>query len=121
MDGLAPRSPGVAGRVARRARHFRRLAHGDRHGVPDFSVRVARGPAVFPRQTRQFIGVFGASGATLGTIVDLDADGDLDIGDNATAAAVAANVSIRSAAMTTGNADGLGASEFNLYQFIKQY
>ncbi len=68
-------------------------------------------------ETRQFDGVFGAAGATLGTIVDLDADGDLDIGDNATAAAVAANVSLRSAAMTTGNATGLGASEFDLYQF----
>ena len=77
------------------------------------SATGARGNVEAPA----LFGPFSAAGSTVGALADLDGDGDLDIGGNATASATASFVSARSASMTGGNADGLGASEFKLYTF----
>lgn len=64
--------------------------------------------------TNEFTGPFGAAGSTVGRRIDLDGDGDLDIGSNATAL-TNDFIGSRSASMTTGNANGLGTSEFRVY------
>ena len=69
--------------------------------------------------TNEFVGPFGGAGSTVGQRIDLDADGDLDIGSNATV--LNSNfIGARSASMVTGNANGLGVSEFKFYTFSIQ-
>ena len=67
--------------------------------------------------TNELVSPFAAAGATVGLRTDLDGDGDIDIGTNGTAAATANDIAARSASMTTGNASGLGPSEFKFYSF----
>ncbi len=91
-------------------------------GMEGFQIAVgsivsANGGALGDVLTNELAAPFGASGSTVGRRIDLDGDGDLDIGSNATAASNIDSISARSSAMTTGNADGLGASEFKFYTF----
>ena len=69
--------------------------------------------------TNEIVAPFNGAGSTIGTRVDLDADTDVDLGSNN--AALDSNfIGVRSAAMTLGNANGLGASEFKFYTFTFQ-
>ena len=58
---------------------------------------------------------FDSGAPSVGALADLDGDGDIDLGSNNLTFVQGQHITVRSASVTIGNADGLTPSEFRLF------